>query len=74
VAVAIAKAEATRTTTSQATHVAAMMPATELRKLVAKRLMKQMTAMTSPPTPLDFAICSSRRNSSLSGITKYDVK
>jgi hypothetical protein len=43
VAVAIAGAEATRTTTSPATHMAATMPATGLRRFVAKRLLKQAT-------------------------------
>jgi hypothetical protein len=47
VAVVIAEAEATRTATSPATHVAATMPATELRRFVAKRLLKQTTATTS---------------------------
>jgi hypothetical protein len=67
VAVAIAEAEATRTAMPPATHVAATMPATKLMKFVAKRLLKQTTATTSLPTPLDFATCSPRRNSSLSG-------
>jgi hypothetical protein len=43
VAVAIAGAEATRTATSPATHMAATMPATGLRRFVAKRLLKQAT-------------------------------
>jgi hypothetical protein len=67
VAAAITEAEATQTTTSPATHMAAMMPATELRRFIAKRLLKQASATISPPFPLDFATCSSRRNSSLSG-------
>jgi hypothetical protein len=67
VAVAIAEAEATQTAMPPATHVAATMPATKLMKFVAKRLLKQTTATTSLPTPLDFATCSPRRNSSLSG-------
>jgi hypothetical protein len=67
VTVVIAKAEATRTTTSPATHVANTMPATRLRRSVAKRLPKQETTSASPPTPRDFAIWSSLRNSNLSG-------
>jgi hypothetical protein len=47
VAAATAGVEATRTATSPVTHAAAMMPATELRKFVAKRLMKQTTATAS---------------------------
>jgi hypothetical protein len=66
VAVAIAEAEATRTATLLATHVAAMMPATGLRRSVAKRLLKQAIVMTSPPTPHDFTTCSSLRNLNLS--------
>jgi DNA-binding LacI/PurR family transcriptional regulator len=65
-AATIAGAEATRTATPPATHVAATMPATGLRRFVAKMLLKQATATASPPTPLDFAIYSSLRNSSLS--------
>jgi hypothetical protein len=66
VAATIVEDEATRTATSPATHVAATMPATELKIFVAKRLLKQMTTTASPP-PLDFATCFSQRNSSLSG-------
>jgi hypothetical protein len=58
VAVVITGAEATRTATSPATHVAATMPVTGSRKFVAKRLLKQATATASPPTPLDFAMYS----------------
>jgi hypothetical protein len=64
--VAITEAEVTRTTMSLATHVAATVPTTELRRFVAKRLLKQLTATASLPSPLDFAICSSQRNSNLS--------
>jgi hypothetical protein len=67
VAAVITEAEAMRTTTLPASHVAATMPTTGLRRSAAKRLLKQVTTTTSPPTPLDFAICSSSRNSSLSG-------
>jgi hypothetical protein len=45
VAAAIVEVEATRRATSPATHVAAMVPAKELRKFVTKRLMKQTSAM-----------------------------
>jgi hypothetical protein len=65
VAAVIVEDEATRTATSPATHVVAMMPAIELKRFVAKRLMKQMTTTASPSSPLDFATCFSRRNSSL---------
>jgi hypothetical protein len=67
VAVAIAEAKDTRTATSLATRVVAKMPATELKRFVTKRLLKQMTATASPPSPLDFATYFSRRNSGLSG-------
>jgi hypothetical protein len=67
VVAAIAEAEATRTATPPTTHVAATMPATKLKRFVAKRLLKQMTATASPPSPLDFATCFSQRNLSLSG-------
>jgi hypothetical protein len=66
-AAAIAEAEATRTAMPLATHMAATMHATGLRKFVATRLPQQTTATASPPSPLDFATYSSRRNSSLSG-------
>jgi hypothetical protein len=65
VAAAIAKAKATRTATPLATHVAATMPATGLRKFVATWLPQQTTATASLPSLLDFVACSSRRNSSL---------
>jgi hypothetical protein len=60
-------AEATRTTMSPATHMAATMPATELKRFIAERLLKQVTAMASPPSPLDFATYFSQRNSSFLG-------
>jgi hypothetical protein len=47
VAVEIAEAKATRTATPLATHVAATMPATELKRFVIKRLLKQTTATAS---------------------------
>jgi hypothetical protein len=67
VAAAITEAEATRTATSPATHVAATMPGTELKRFAAKRLPKQMTATASPPSLLDFATYFSWRNLSLLG-------
>jgi hypothetical protein len=67
VAAVIAEAEATRIATSPATHVAAMTPAKGSRRSVVKRLPKLATAMASPPTPRDFAICSFLRNLNLSG-------
>jgi hypothetical protein len=57
VAAAIAEAEALQTATSLGTHMAAMMPAKQLKRFVAKRLLKQMIVTASPPSPLDFATC-----------------
>jgi hypothetical protein len=57
VAAAITEAEAMQTATSLASHTAATMPATELKKFVAKSLLRQVTAAASPPSPLDFATC-----------------
>jgi hypothetical protein len=67
VAAAITEAEATRTATSPASHVAATMLATESKRFVAKRPLRQATATASPPSPLDFATCFSQKNSNLSG-------
>jgi hypothetical protein len=67
VAAAIMEAEATRTATSPAYHMATMMPAAELKKYVARGPLRQVTATTSPPSPLDFMTCSSQRNSNLWG-------
>jgi hypothetical protein len=67
VAAAIAGAEATQTATSPASHTAATMPAIELKKYVARRPLRQVTATVSPPSPLDFATCFSQRNSNLWG-------
>jgi hypothetical protein len=64
---AIAGAEATRTATSPVFHTEAMMLATELKKYVARRPLRQATATISPPSPLNFATCYSRRNSNLWG-------
>jgi hypothetical protein len=65
VAVAIAGAEATQTTMSQASHTTAMMPTAELKKYVVGRPLRQATTTVSPPSPLDFATCFSQRNSNL---------
>jgi hypothetical protein len=65
VAEAIAEAEATQTATSSAPHAAATMPTAELKKYEATSPPRQATTTTSPPSPLDFAIYSSQRNSNL---------
>jgi hypothetical protein len=62
---AIAEAKATQTTTSSATHAAATMPATKLKKYSAKSPPRQARTMASPPFLLNFAISSSQRNSNL---------
>jgi hypothetical protein len=81
VAEPIAEAEATQTATSLVPHVAATMPAaelkkydatsppaaTELKKYDATSPPRQVTTTTSPPSPLDFAIYSSQRNSNAWG-------
>jgi hypothetical protein len=64
---AITEAEATQTTTSPAPHAAAMMPAAKLKKYDAISPPRQATTTASPPSPLDFAIYSSQRNSNLWG-------
>jgi hypothetical protein len=69
-AVTIAGAEATRTTTLPANHVAVTMPATGLRRFVAKRLPKQATAMASARLR-DLLLPEKFKPL---GITKYDVK
>jgi hypothetical protein len=58
-------AEATQTATSPVSHAAATMPVAELRKFDAKNPPRQARTTASPPSPLDFAICCSQRNSSL---------
>jgi hypothetical protein len=62
---AIAEAEATQTATSPVSHAAATTPAAELKKFDAKKPPRQARTMASLPSLLDFAICSSQRNSSL---------
>jgi hypothetical protein len=65
VAEAIAEAATTQTATSPAPHVAATMPAGESKKFDATSPPRQATTTASPPSPLDFAIYSSQRNSNL---------
>jgi hypothetical protein len=65
VAEAIAEAEATQIATSPAPHAAATMPAAELKKYDATSPPRQATTTASLPSPLDFAIYSSQRNSNL---------
>jgi hypothetical protein len=67
VAEVIAEAEATQTATSPAPRAAATMPTTELKKYDATSPPRQATTTASPPSPLDFAIYSSQRNSNLWG-------
>jgi hypothetical protein len=67
VAAAIAGAEATQTATSPASHAAAMMPAAELKKYVARRPLRQATATVFLPSPLNFATCFSQINLNLWG-------
>jgi hypothetical protein len=66
VAQAIAEAAATQIATSPAPHAAATMPAAELKKCDTSPP-QQETTTVSPPSPLDFAIYSSQRNSNLWG-------
>jgi hypothetical protein len=63
----IAEAEDTQTVTSSLSHAAAMMPTAELKKYGAKCPQRQATTTASPPSPLDFAISFSQRNSNLWG-------
>jgi acyl-CoA synthetase (AMP-forming)/AMP-acid ligase II len=67
VAVVIAEAEATQIVTSPVAHAAAMMPAAELKNYDARSPSRQTTTTVSLPSLLDFAICSSERNSNLWG-------
>jgi hypothetical protein len=62
---ATAAAEATRTATSLAPHVAASMPAKKSKNYDARRPSRQATMTTSPPSLHDFATYSSLRNSNL---------
>jgi hypothetical protein len=67
VAEVIAEAEATQTATSPAPRAVATMPTKELKKYDATSPPRQATTTASPPSPLDFAIYSSQRNSNLWG-------
>jgi hypothetical protein len=64
---ATAEAEATQTTTSPVSRAVAMMPAVELKKYDARSPPQQATTTASPPSPLDFAISFSQKNSNLWG-------
>jgi hypothetical protein len=57
VAGAIVEVEVTQTATSPVSHVAATMPAIELKKYDTRSPPRQTTTTTSPPSLLDFAIC-----------------
>jgi hypothetical protein len=57
VAEAIAEAEATPTATSLVSHVAATMPAAELKKFDTRNPPRQARTTASPPSLLKFAIC-----------------
>jgi hypothetical protein len=67
VAEAIAEAEATQTAMSPVPRAAATMPAAELKKYDATSPPRQTTTTASPPSHLDFSICSSQRYSNLWG-------
>jgi hypothetical protein len=62
---ATAAAEAMRSATSLAPHVAASTPARKLKNYDARRHPRQATTTASPPSLHDFATYISRRNSSL---------
>jgi hypothetical protein len=64
-AVATAAAEATRTVTSPAPHVAASTPARKSKNYCARRPPRQATMTASLPSLCDFATYSSQRNLSL---------
>jgi hypothetical protein len=67
VAEAIAEAKAMQTAMSPAPHAAATTPVAELKKYDARSPPRQATTTASPPSLLDFAICFSKRNSTLWG-------
>jgi hypothetical protein len=60
-----AAAEATRTATPLAPHMAALTPARKSKNYNARRPPRQATMTASPPSLRDFATYFSRRNSSL---------
>jgi uncharacterized protein involved in copper resistance len=62
---AIAEAEATQTAMSPMSHATATMPAIESKKYGARSPPRHATTTASLPSPLDFAISSSQRNSNL---------
>jgi hypothetical protein len=64
---ATAAAEATRTATPPALHVAASTPAKKSKNYGARSLLRQTTTMASPPSLHGFATYFSRRNSNLWG-------
>jgi hypothetical protein len=59
VAEAITEAEVTQTATSPVSHAVATTPAAEWKKFDARNPPRQARMTTSPPSLLDFAICSS---------------
>jgi hypothetical protein len=61
-------AEAMRTATSLAPHVAASTPARKSKNYDARRPPRQATTMASPPSMRDFAVYFSQGNSSLWGL------
>jgi hypothetical protein len=71
---AIVEAEATQTATSLAPHAAATTPVVELKKYDARSPPWQARTTASPPSLLDFAICFSQKNSSLSGSPRNPSK
>jgi hypothetical protein len=74
VAEAIAEAVAMQIATSPASHAAATMPATELKKYDATSPPRQATTTASPPSPLDFFNLLLPEKFKPLGITKYDAK
>jgi hypothetical protein len=74
VAAVIAEAEATRTTTSSATHVAAVMPATELKRFVAKKASEANDSDGFPSFSARLRDLLLPEKFKLIRITKYDAK
>jgi hypothetical protein len=64
---AIAETQATQTATSLVSHMAATMPAAELKKFDTRSPPWQARTTASPPSLLDFATHFSQKNSSLRG-------
>jgi hypothetical protein len=65
--VAVAAVVATRTATPLVAHRAATTPARRLRSCGGRSQPPQATTTASPPSHLDFATCSSPKNSNLWG-------